>query len=118
MESLGLLTGHLLGDYIAQTDWMASRKTTQTLPCLAHCAAYSLCVWACSFWWLPWWAVALCGVLHFPIDRWRLARRWMTFVGQEGFATGPLSPWSVVVVDNTFHVFTLLALGGVAQVCQ
>lgn len=114
MEGLGLLIGHLLGDYVFQNDWQAQNKTTKTWPCVVHCLLYTLAVLLCSFWWFPLWAVLLTGLIHFPIDRWRLARKWMTLNGQEGFASGPLSPWSIIVVDNTIHLLTLYLLGLVA----
>jgi hypothetical protein len=34
--------------------------------------------------------------------------------GQRAFATGPLSPWSVIVVDNTIHLLVLYLIGCVA----
>lgn len=111
MESFGLILGHLVGDYIVQNDWMAANKTSRTWPCLVHCACYTAAVAACSFWWFPLWAILLTGLIHFPIDRWRLARLWMVHVaGQRSFATGPLSPWSIIVVDNTLHLATLFIL--------
>lgn len=80
--------------------------------CVAHCTAYTLAVWAFTWWWMPWWGLAACWLLHYPLDRFGLAKLWMVHVsGQEKFATGMLSPWSIVVVDNTFH---LLALYGIA----
>lgn len=116
MESLGLLCGHLIGDYIVQNDWMAANKTTRTWPCVVHCTCYTLAVWACSFWWMPWWGLGVCWLAHFPIDRFRLARWWMVNVsGQKAFATGPLSPWSIIVVDNVFHLGTLFMLGLAAK---
>jgi hypothetical protein len=144
MEGLGLICGHLLGDYILQNDWMAANKTNAWpvrnagsspllpytswwadqewlwfvghLACLLHCILYTLAVWACSFWWMPWWGLVACFALHFPIDRWRLARWWMVNVsGQNGFATGILAPWSVIIVDNVFHVVTLFVIGVLAQ---
>lgn len=79
--------------------------------CTAHCLLYTLAVWACSFWWMPWWGLVACFVIHWPVDRFGLAKKWMVNVsGQKKFATGVLSPWSIIVVDNTFH---LLTLGGI-----
>lgn len=77
------------------------------LACTVHCVLYTLAVWACAFWWLPWWGVVVCFAAHWPVDRFRLARKWMRLVGQEQFATGPLAPWSVIAVDNTYHLLTL-----------
>lgn len=95
-----------------RVSWLEWRFTARpAFACTLHCALYTLAVWVCACWWLPWWGAALCFALHWPLDRYRLARRWMAVVGQEAFATGPLAPWSVVVVDNTLH---LAALGGLA----
>lgn len=115
MESLALLSGHLIGDYVLQNDWMAANKTSKTWPCLVHCVAYAVAIWFCTILYFPWWVAVVAGVIHFPIDRWRLARKWMTLNGQESFATGPLSPWSIIVVDNTIHIVTLFALGMAAK---
>lgn len=126
MDGFFLLLGHMVGDYVVQNDWMAANKTawrdpakdgptwrqkvtnTGHLACTAHCLCYTLAVWACSFWWMPWWGLVACFVVHWPVDRFRLAGRWMRNVaGQTAFASGPLAPWSVIVVDNTFHMITL-----------
>ena len=112
MQGFGLLIGHLLGDYIAQNDWQAANKGAPGaqghLACTVHCLLYTLAVWACSFRWMPWWGLAVCFMAHWPIDRYRLARLWMVHLsGQKAFATGTLSPWSIIIVDNTFHLLTL-----------
>jgi hypothetical protein len=81
------------------------------LACTIHCLIYAISVWLCSWWWMPWWGVLACFVVHWPIDRWRLARVWMMHVsGQKAFASGALAPWSVIVVDNTFHLLTLFVI--------
>ena len=160
MESFGLLVGHLLGDYIFQTDWQALNKTNPHpgedphsqrswittadapvseetakalsesrawheayrkfwvghLACTIHCVLYTFAVWLCSFWWMPWWGLVACFVAHWPIDRFRLAGAWMRNVsGQCAFATGPLAPWSIIVVDNVAHLLTLFVIGMIAQ---
>lgn len=88
---------------------------TGHLACTVHCLLYTLAVWACSFWWMPWWGTVACFIVHWPTDRFRLAGRWMRNVsGQKAFATGPLSPWSVIVVDNTWHLLTLGVIAALA----
>jgi hypothetical protein len=85
------------------------------LACTVHCLCYTAAVVAFSFWWMPWWAYVLCFLVHWPIDRFRLARWWMERVGgQKAFVSGPLSPWSVIVVDNIAHLLMLFALGAAA----
>lgn len=87
------------------------RVLTGHLACTVHCFCYTLAVWLCSFWWMPWWGLVACFAIHWPIDRFRLARLWMVNCsGQKAFATGPLSPWSIIVVDNTFHILTVLLI--------
>jgi len=81
------------------------------LACTVHCLLYTLAVAAFTFWWMPWWGYLACFFIHWPIDRFRLAREWMVRIsGQEKFATGPLSPWSIIIVDNIWHLLTLYAI--------
>lgn len=83
------------------------------IACTVHCLLYTLAVWACSFWWMPVWGPAAVFLAHWPVDRFRLAGWWMRNVsGQSFFASKehPLFPWSVVVVDNTFHLLTLFVI--------
>lgn len=152
MVGLGILIGHLVGDYILQNDWQAANKTTPHpgprpggypvlgrlrfgflvdpvadpawqesrrkwwighLACTVHCLLYTLSVFLLT--WpvhlFPWWVYAGVGLIHWPVDRFRLAGRWMRQLsGQYAFATGPLSPWSIIVVDNTFHLVTAYLL--------
>lgn len=65
------LVAHAVGDYVLQSHWMASEKTSRSVACLAHVATYVL----------PFLlltrdprALAFIAVTHFVIDRWRLAR--------------------------------------------
>lgn len=86
------------------------------IACTAHCILYTMSVWACSFWWMPWWGLLVCFVAHWPVDRFRLAGWWMKNIsGQKGFATGVMSPWSIVVVDNVYHIATLFVIGMIAM---
>lgn len=68
MEQLIL---HLIGDYVTQSDWMASNKTTSYVPAAVHATVYSL-----PFLLLrpSWTAFAIILITHFFIDRFRLAK--------------------------------------------
>lgn len=68
MEQLIL---HLIGDYILQSDWMATNKTKSVWPALVHALTYSLpfILLRPSFL-----AFAVIISTHFVIDHWRLAR--------------------------------------------
>ena len=131
---------YLLCDYILQNVWQAANKANPIVgsrpnplltldelegerraelrghfACTVHCLLYTTAVAAFSFWWMPWWGYVACFLSHWFIDRFRLAGRWMRNVsGQAAFAGGPLSPWSIIVVDNTIHLLTLAVIAAVA----
>lgn len=75
--------------------------------CAAHCTAYTLAVWAFSWWWMPWWGLAVCWLAHYPIDRFGLAKLWMKHVSGQAVFAEKMAPWSIIVVDNTAHLLTL-----------
>jgi hypothetical protein len=62
---------HAIGDYILQSDWVATTKTKKSVAALAHVVMYSL-----PFLLLTQAPAALAFIAgtHFVIDRWRLAR--------------------------------------------
>jgi hypothetical protein len=114
MEQLIL---HLVGDYILQTDWMATEKTKKNEAALAHAVVYSV-----PFLLLHPSLVAflVIGMTHFFIDRLRLARyvvfakNWITnreLKWDDCSATGYpasvppwLAVWLLIICDNTMHL--------------
>jgi hypothetical protein len=105
MDGFGILVGHLVGDFIFQDDVMARDKKRDSLVCLWHAVWYCVAIAAFTQW--PVWAVALTGVCHFAQDRTQVVTWWMDFNGQQEFRTGVCGPWSVIVVDNTWHLVQL-----------
>src|ERR1700735_1023365 len=110
------LVAHAIGDYILQSDWMATEKTKRSIAALAHVLAYGLpfIVLGAS----PWAWMAIVGT-HFVIDRWRLARylvwakNWMgpNLPWRECAVTGYpperppwMSVWLLIIADNVLHV--------------
>jgi hypothetical protein len=79
------LVAHAIGDYVTQSDWMATEKTKRSVAALVHSLVYSLgfLVFSPSAT-----AFAFIAVTHFVIDRWRLARYVV-------WAKNWLAPWSV-----------------------
>ncbi len=65
------LVAHAVGDYLLQSDWMATEKVRRSVAALAHVLTYVLpfLLLTTSFW-----AILAIVVSHFVIDRWRLAR--------------------------------------------
>lgn len=90
--------------------WDAARRKWWVghLACTVHCVLYALCCWVFCFAWMPWWGAVVVGLVHWPIDRFRLPRLFMERVhNQRVCARGPLAPWSVIVVDQVWHLLTL-----------
>lgn len=114
MEQLLL---HLIGDYVTQTDWMASEKTKRNTAAATHAVVYSL-----PFLLLSPSALAFAVILvsHYFIDRYRLARyvvfakNWVTNpslrwadcsgTGYPGATPPWLAVWLMIIADNTLHL--------------
>lgn len=116
MTLVGAIAGHLVGDYLLQTDWMASNKKKEHYPCAVHCGLWTLAVLLFSGWMfqpMPAWQLcALIMVLffsHFIQDRTQIVAWWMKlkWKDQTQFMQPPLGPWSIIVVDNVWHIVVL-----------
>ncbi|MDX1480601.1 MAG: DUF3307 domain-containing protein [Woeseiaceae bacterium] len=111
------LMAHAIGDYVLQSDWMATEKTQRSIAALVHVAFYVL---PFLFITLNPYTLAVIGGTHFVIDRWHLARyvAWLknrpwpgSRPWKECRATGfssdtpPwLAGWLVILIDNILHV--------------
>jgi hypothetical protein len=111
-----LLTGHLLGDWIAQSDWQATNKTRSWAALAAHVAGYHLVMALLLL--LPvlrdgWPAgkalavPAVSAASHAVIDRRWPVRALLRVAGSPGFAT---VEWGVVAVDQALHLSILAML--------
>ena len=107
---IGAIVGHLVGDYLLQNDWMALNKKSRLLPCYVHCCIWALCVTSFGGLISDWRVTTILFVTHFIQDHTQIVRKWMRLIGQEQFATGPCSPWSIIVVDNVWHIVTIYAV--------
>lgn len=113
MEQLIL---HLLGDFVTQSDWMATNKNKRWWPAFCHATVYSLpflLIGSAR-------AVAVIFGTHLLIDRFRLARHliWAKnlFSPQRhpwaecsvtGFHQSTpewLAVWLMIIVDGTVHL--------------
>ena len=113
---IGALVGHLVGDYLIQNDWMALNKKATgwigRVACLVHCTLWTVAVMVFSGW-ISLDAKAAATVaaslfaLHYLQDRTRIINGYMWLIGQSKFAGPPLGPWSIIVVDNVWHIVTL-----------
>lgn len=121
---IGVVLAHMVGDYLIQSDWMATEKTKRWWPAWAHALTYGL-----PFLFVTSSPVALAVIVgtHAVIDRYRLARHvvWAkNFIAPRGYnppwrecsASGypPDKPvwmavWLMIIADNTIHILINVA---------
>lgn len=119
MTALAVLLAHLTGDYLIQSHWMATEKTKNWWPAIAHGLTYMLPYLLVTR--SPWALLVIC-MTHIVIDRYRLARYVVWLKNQlapfdhrrswrDCSATGypPETPpwlavWLMIVADNTLHL--------------
>lgn len=104
---------HLIGDYIIQNDWMANRKKESSTICLIHVLTYMIPFLFCG---LSSWQFYLIAVQHFAQDRTHFIRRFFDATGKRSFARSPMAPWSLIVVDNIFHILFIALVVHVGEV--
>lgn len=120
MERLFILAllGHLIGDYLLQSKWMALTKSANGFDgikaCTVHVAVYTAAVCAMCWTLSPLFALAV-FVPHWVIDRWSLASPWLKMIGGRTFE-GAKDDWDkaftaivYTVTDNTMHLLCLWA---------
>lgn len=105
-----LFIGHLIGDFLFQTNWMAMNKSKKWFPLLTHCVVYTLMIFSLAFFGgftLPLSAIGLIFVSHVILDKRVFVEWWVrTIMGSSGDA----SNWLLVVVDQVFHILILAAV--------
>jgi hypothetical protein len=108
------IIGHLVGDYLLQSDWMALNKKKAgidgSFPCCVHAWIWTLSVCVFTDWW-NWGIVSVLFLTHFIQDRTQIVKFWMTRINrQPKFSEPPMAPWSIIVVDNVWHIVTIWAV--------
>nr|WP_285851213.1 DUF3307 domain-containing protein [Sporosarcina aquimarina] len=102
-----MLIGHLIGDYLLQTSWMAAGKATKWAPLLTHCFVYTSAVSASLLidtGMIPLWVVAIIFVSHVILDRRRFVAWWsMTIMGVKHGEPA----WLLIMADQIFHIIVL-----------
>ncbi len=104
---------HLIGDFILQNEWMATKKIQSSFVCMVHVLVYLVPFLLCH---LQWWQIALIGAQHFVADRKMLfISFWMRV-----WKRVPPENWNLrLYVDQTFHlvwieIVLLMGAGGVS----
>lgn len=108
-----LIAGHLIGDWVFQTDAQAQMKTTSWRANQAHMLTYHLALAALSIWAAGWAIVPILivsWVTHSFIDR-RWPVKWlMRHTGSRPFSD---TLWGVICVDQALHLSILSVLAAV-----
>jgi hypothetical protein len=109
-----LLVGHLVGDFLLQTDSMARYKAQSWGWMLKHVVLYVavmavvLGAYALSHpvpLWMLGLALLFIGATHIVLDRRGFTLRWMRLIG----ITSGLD-WLIIVADQVFHVLVLVVV--------
>ena len=101
---MNYLIGHLVGDYLLQTEWQAANKKAAGLQgwlaCLSHCALWTLSVIVFTGWWSVK-VVLLVFISHIVLDRTYFVAWYLRVLrkGQE--------KWLQIVCDNVMHLVLL-----------
>jgi Protein of unknown function (DUF3307). len=107
---------HMVGDYVIQSDWMASEKTKRWWPAIAHGVSYGV-----PFVLVTQSVLALMVIVgtHILIDHYRLARHVVWFKNQlapyafrpghtaTGMSAGKpdwMAVWLLIIADNVIHM--------------
>ena len=106
-----VLAGHLVGDWIVQTDKQAANKTTSWTAMGRHLLGYHLTLAGFAVFaihtWPAFFALAISAATHGFIDR-RWPVKWlMQVTGSAPFAE---TTWGVLVVDQALHLSILCVL--------
>lgn len=101
-----LLIGHFVGDFLFQTNWMATYKTKQWFPLLVHSSVYTIVIIVFS---LLEGGISVNGILlifigHLILDRGTFVNFWVINIQT---ATQPNQRWLAIITDQTFHIILL-----------
>jgi len=120
-----LLLGHLFGDYLSQTSWMAESKKTKTFPCICHCLVYTLWVMVFVPEFMPHIGLAtdcmMFGLVffsHYVLDRTKIVEWWIGHLRGKSYSSNekelpykvPIKAIVYVTMDNTLHLFMMWAI--------
>ena len=130
------IIGHLVGDYLLQNDWMATNKKKHSFPCAVHCLLWTCSVMFFAGWmwiekphflWIKPWVFSALFLTHFIQDRTQIIIWWMKLKWKdqskfmecdslllkheyEPTIKVGLGPWSIIVVDNVWHIVEIWAV--------
>lgn len=100
-----IILGHLVGDYLFQSDWMALNKKKNSfigyIACIIHCLIWTFSIGI--FIELTLAQYVLIFASHFAIDKYNFVKWYLNF-----FRIMPNPAlWKIIIVDNTIHLILL-----------
>lgn len=103
-----ILAGHLVGDFLVQTDWQAANKEKDWKACLMHVLTYhlTLALFVLPFWQEPEALVflAISAATHALFDRRWPTRLLLSSTRSKWFST---QFWGVIASDQAIHLSIL-----------
>lgn len=103
-----VLAGHVLGDFVAQTDWQASNKERSWRADLEHVVTYHVILGLLVLpAWHDWRTLLFLGIsatTHGFLDRRWPTRRLLDFTWSTNFAT---TFWGMIATDQALHLSIL-----------
>ena len=99
-----MLVGHLVGDFLLQTRWMAEGKTVRLLPLAVHSLTYTTAVGLFSFFagGVAFWGLVVIFLAHLLLDERRFVSFWVRkILGADNL------PWLKIMVDQCWHILIL-----------
>ncbi len=100
-----LLVGHLVGDFLLQTAWMAEKKDKQWGPLIVHCFLYTATValFALLAGGLSILAILVIFISHLIIDKAKFVDLWTKYITRS-----PENNWLRVIQDQVWHLLILV----------
>lgn len=99
-----LFLGHLAGDFLLQTRWMAEKKAQEFLPLVVHSAVYTgtVALLALKAGGLSWLGIGLIFLGHLLLDQRAFVNFWAKTVNGN-----TSTEWLKVVSDQSWHLLIL-----------
>lgn len=103
-----LLIGHLIGDYLLQTSWMANNKAKHWGALLSHCVIYTLAIVMAAIWGGV--TITPIGILFIFISHILLDRRSFIVWWNRTIMKNESLSWLHIVTDQIFHILVLAVI--------
>jgi hypothetical protein len=99
-----LLIGHLVGDFLLQTNWMAVNKPTKLSALLTHVTIYTLVVTAFAYLagGISYKAAVFIFLTHMILDKRNFVAFWVKNVNK-----AEKTPWLNIASDQSWHLLIL-----------